>query len=162
MGRGIAILLAAVAALAAASATAAESFDIGLAANGSRIDAVVVEADKANAPVVALIGGLKGDDSSVAAVRAAIATYEKRRGKTVRLLAVPLANPSGAALEFPPQGVAYRERPESHTLWRWLGTQAPDLVLIAGDDDLGLAAALGAQKVADMGAHSGAALVWCR
>ncbi len=151
MGRGTAFLLAVGAAFAMEGASAATTFDIGLAANGARIDAVVVEADKASAPVVALIGGLKGDDSSVAAVRAAVAAYEKRRGRTVRLLAVPLANPSGAALEFPPQGVAYRERPESHTLWRWLGTQAPDLVLIAGEEDFGLAAALGAQKVADMG-----------
>jgi hypothetical protein len=84
-------------------------------------------------------------------VRAAVAAYEKRRGRTVRLLAVPVANPDGVALEFPPTGVAYREHSESHALWRWLGSQAPDLVLIAGDDDFGLGAALGSQSVADMG-----------
>jgi rhamnogalacturonyl hydrolase YesR len=84
-------------------------------------------------------------------VLAAVSAYDKRHGKPVRLLAVPLANPAAAALEFPPKGTAYREKPESHVLWRWLGAQAPDLVLIAGAEDSGLATALGAQKVADMG-----------
>jgi rhamnogalacturonyl hydrolase YesR len=103
------------------------------------------------APTVVLVGGLAGPDGTVAAVRAAVATYAQRRERPVRLLAIPLANPDGVALEFVPTGVAYRERSESHALWRWLGTQAPDLVLIAGDEDFGLAAALGSQKVADMG-----------
>ena len=89
-------------------------------------------------------------DGSTAAVRDAVARLERSHSRKIRLLAVPLANPDGAALHFPPTGVAYRENAESHVLWRWLGAQAPDLVLIAGDD-FGLAAALGAQKVADMG-----------
>jgi unsaturated rhamnogalacturonyl hydrolase len=130
---------------------AAGTFDIGLASSGARIDAVSVDAEKDSAPLVVLLGGLKGDDASAAAVRTAIAAYEKRRNRTVRLLAVPLANPAGAALEFPPRGTAYREMPESHVLWRWLGAQAPDLVLVAGEDDSGLASALGAHQVADMG-----------
>ncbi|MEO8314969.1 MAG: glycoside hydrolase family 88 protein [Pseudomonadota bacterium] len=144
-------LLAALAALAAGSAVASETFDIGLAANGARIDAISVAADRDSAPFVVLVGGLKGDDATAAAVRAAVQTYEKHRGKPVRLLAVPVVNPAGVALEFPPKGVAYREQAESHVLWRWLGAQAPDLVLIAGEEDSGLVAALGAQKVADMG-----------
>ncbi len=146
-----ATLLASLATLLAEPVVAAAAFDIGLAANGARIDAVAVDAGTSSVPTVVLIGGLEGDDSSAAAVRAAVAAYEQRRGRTVRLLAVPLANPAAAALRFPPTGVAYRENPEAHTLWRWLGSVAPDLVLIAGDDDSGLAAALGAQKVADMG-----------
>lgn len=130
---------------------AAESFDIGLAASGARIDAMVVEARGKDAPTVVLVGGLRGEDGGTAALRAAVAAYEKRRDRPVRLLAVPLANPDASAAAFPPTGVAYREHPESHVLWRWLGAQAPDLVLIAGNDDAGLAAALGAHKVADMG-----------
>ena len=47
--------------------------------------------------------------------------------------------------------MAYREQAESNALWRWLGAQAPDLVLIAGDEDSGLAAALAAQEVSGMG-----------
>src|SRR5882672_654385 len=130
---------------------AAEPFDIGLATSGARIDAVAADARAESAPTVVLVGGLHGDDASAASVRAAVAAYEKRRGRSLRLLAVPVANPDGVALEFPPTGVAYREHSESHALWRWLGSQAPDLVLIAGDDDFGLSAALGSQSVADMG-----------
>ncbi|MEJ0099224.1 MAG: glycoside hydrolase family 88 protein [Pseudomonadota bacterium] len=135
----------------AVPADAAETFDIGLAASGARIDAMVVAANVKSPATVVLIGGMKGDPQSTAAVRQAVADYEKRREKPVRLLAIPAANPDGTVLGFPPTGVAYRENAESHVLWRWLGTQAPDLVLIANDDDAGLAAALGAQSVADMG-----------
>jgi unsaturated rhamnogalacturonyl hydrolase len=145
------VVLAMWAAQACLAAVAADSFDIGLAASGARIDAISVAADRNQAPLVVIVGGLNGDDASTAAVRAAVLAYEKRRARSVRLLAVPLANPARSPLEFPPKGVAYREQPESHVLWRWLGAQAPDLVLIAGADEAGLAAALGTQKVADMG-----------
>jgi unsaturated rhamnogalacturonyl hydrolase len=150
--RSFAVAVAAcLAALIARPLIAAEGFDIGLTANGMRIDAVAVPARSKSAPTVVLIGGLHGEDGSSAAVRAAVAAYERDRRKAVNLLAVPLANPAGAALMFPPSGVAYHEHAESQVLWRWLGSQAPDLVLIGGDDDAGLAAALNSQKVADMG-----------
>lgn len=140
----------ALAALCAAPATAAETFDIGRTSNGQRIDAMVVEARANDARTVVLVGGLVGEDSSTTAVRAAVSAFEKRRERAVRLLAIPLANPDGDALAFPPTGTAYRQNAASHTIWRWLGAQAPDLVLVAGDD-AGLAAALGAHQVADMG-----------
>lgn len=149
MIRGSAI--ASVVALLAQPLCAAEVFDIGLAASGTRIDAAAVETRAAGAPTVVLVGGLGGEDGSSAAVRAALAAYEQSADGRLRLLAVPVANPDRSALEFPPSGVAYRDNPESHALWRWLGALAPDLVLIAGEDDFGLAAALGSQPVADMG-----------
>ena len=144
------VVLASLTALIARPLVAAEVFDIGLAANGTRIDAVAVPARAKSAPTVVLLGGLHGEDGSTAAVRAAVAAYERSHKRGVNLLAVPLANPDGAVLMFPPQGIAYREHAESQVLWRWLGSQAPDLVLIAGDD-AGLAQALSSQKVADMG-----------
>ena len=144
-------LLAFLPTLLAQPAAAAGTFDIGLATSGARIDAVLVETGMKSAPTVVLVGGLHGDDATASAVRAAVATYEKARNHPIRLLAIPLANPAGAVLQFPPAGVAYREQAESQVLWRWLGAQAPDLVLVAGDDDAGLAAALGSQVVADMG-----------
>jgi len=145
------VLLVSFAALVAMPVGAAETFDIGLATSGARIDAVAVPARTSSAPTVVLVGGLHGDDASAAAVRAAVADYEQRGRRAVNLLAVPLANPDGAALAFPPQGVGYREHAESHVLWRWLGAQAPDLVLVTGDADSGLIEALSTQKVADMG-----------
>ncbi len=146
----IAGVLLAAAALLGHPARAAQVFDIGLASSGARIDAVSVEAGATSAPTVVLVAGLHGDDASTATVRAAVTAYSQVHNRKIRLLAVPLANPDGIALEFPPTGVAYREHAESHVLWRWLGAQAPDLVLVVGDD-FGLAAALGAQPVADMG-----------
>jgi unsaturated rhamnogalacturonyl hydrolase len=131
-------------------ARTAEEVDIGLAGSGTRIDALVVESPSRKAPVVVLVGGLAGNDASSAAVRAAVARHEADAHRAFTLLAVPVANPDNAALQFPPAGVAYRENPESNTLWRWLGAQAPDLVLVAGND-AGLAAALGANDVALMG-----------
>jgi unsaturated rhamnogalacturonyl hydrolase len=137
--------------LTATPVVAAEVFDIGLATSGARIDAEAVAASVKDAPAVVLIGGLHGEDASTAAVRAAVAAYEKGHGRAVNLLAVPVANPDGTALEFPPTGIAYREHAEANVLWRWLGSQAPDLVLVAGENDFGLSDALSAQKVADMG-----------
>ncbi len=102
-----------------------------------------------------MVGGLHGEDGSAAAVRAAKSLdYERShvRGRKVNtLLAVPLANPDAAALAFPPQGIAYREHAEANVLWRWLGAQAPDLVLVAGNGDADLVEGLNTQKVADMG-----------
>jgi unsaturated rhamnogalacturonyl hydrolase len=142
--------LFALALLVARQTLAAETIDIGLGSKGTRIDALVVESRSRSAPTVVLLGGLKGDDDTVAAVRAAVAAYEKGR-RPVRLLAVPLANPDAAVLGFPPTGTAYRENAESHVLWRWLGALAPDRVFIAGADDAGLAKALGSEAVAQMG-----------
>jgi unsaturated rhamnogalacturonyl hydrolase len=67
-----------------------------------------------------------------------------------RLLAIPGANPEAQPLAFPPAGVAYRDHIESHVLWRWIGTHAPDLVVIAGAD-AGLAEALAQQAAAGVG-----------
>jgi rhamnogalacturonyl hydrolase YesR len=141
---------------------AAETFDIGLAEIGMRLDALAVAGHDAKAPTVLIVGGLNGNDATAAAVRAAVATYEKQRlrDRAFNLLAVPVANPVRAPLEFPPTGVAYREHSESHALWRWIGTHGPDLVLIAdrgatsagpASGDFGLAAALGSQSVAGVG-----------
>jgi rhamnogalacturonyl hydrolase YesR len=47
--------------------------------------------------------------------------------------------------------VAYRENGESHLLWRWIALQAPDLVLIVGPGDSGLAQALSTNVVAGVG-----------
>ncbi|HEX6998803.1 MAG TPA: glycoside hydrolase family 88 protein [Gammaproteobacteria bacterium] len=147
--------LAAALALALAAVSplpAAETFDFGLSTAGVPIRGVAVPDGDASRPTVVLIGGLAGEDASAAEVRAAVAEFERsrERDRGVRLLAVPVANPDGAALQFPPTGVAYREHSESHALWRWLGTHGPDLVLVAGDDQ-GLLTALAAHAPADVG-----------
>jgi hypothetical protein len=59
----IACLAGLLAVVAAPPLAAAQPFDIGLAANGTRIDAMRVDASKATAPIVVLVGGLKGGDA---------------------------------------------------------------------------------------------------
>jgi rhamnogalacturonyl hydrolase YesR len=145
------LLFLVISALYGAVGLAAQTVDIGLATSGTRIDALIVEARAKSAPVVVLLGGLHGEDASAAAVRSAVASYEKRSARPVQLIGIALGNPDGVALQFPATGAAYRENVESNVLWRWIGAHAPDLVLIAGADDAGLATALSTQKVADMG-----------
>jgi len=132
---------------------AAGTWDVGLTENGTVIEAASVPARTA-LPTLLLVGGLAGpDDASVSIVRQEIRTFEGIRPDRRRfhLLAIPLANPDRAGLAFPPVGIAYRDNPESHALWRWIAIQAPDLVLIAGSQDFGLAEALSQNVVAGVG-----------
>lgn len=139
--------------IAAGLAQAAAPLEIGLSARHTLIRGISVPGRTGATATVLLIGGLAGDDASVEEVRSAVASYERepRRRRPFALLAIPLANPDGAHLEFPPAGNAYREQRDSHVLWRWIGIHAPDQVLIAGPDAAGLAAALSTQTVAQVG-----------
>ena len=134
------------------TAGAAERWTIGLAANGTPIEALVVNGAAASVPTVLLIGGLQGKDQTSDAVARELTAFEARRPaqRPFRLLAIPNANPEAQPLQFPPTGVAYRERVESNVLWRWIGTHAPDLVLLVGPDS-GLADALPQNVVSDVG-----------
>jgi len=138
--------------LAALPALAAESFDAGRSSSGARIDGVYVAAASPSAPTVLLIGGLNGADTSVASVQRAVAELDAERpGKRqINLIAIPLANPGGVRLAFPPTGHAYRENAEANLVWRFIGAHGPDLVLIIGDD-AGLGAALAAGPPAGVG-----------
>ena len=126
---------------------------VGLTPRGARIKATVVEGASPASPTVVLVGGLNGPDESVK-----IVSEETRRFATIksskrrfRLLAIPLVNPDENKLLFPPAGVAYRDNPESHALWRWLATEAPDLVLIVAGDDFGMVEALSRNGPAGVG-----------
>lgn len=126
---------------------------IGLTPGGHKIVANVVPGPLGASPTVLLIGGLNGNDASVEMVtqearRFSRTTRSKRR---YRLLSIPLANPEGSKLVFPPTGTAYRENAESNELWRWIGIQAPDFVVIVANDDFGMADALSRNVVASVG-----------
>jgi hypothetical protein len=143
--------LAALILLATATQSAEiESLEIGLATDGRLIEALRVGAGQEQAPTIALIGGLPGDDESSGVIRDALEQYaelpDSRRASTV--IAVPVANPAQQPLQFPPTGPAYREHAESHALWRWLGLNAPDLVLVVGADPASLGEALQNSTVA--------------
>lgn len=129
------------------------SLEIGLSARDTLIEGVSVPGRASSNATVLIVGGLSGRGPSVAAVRKAVEAFrhEPRRRRAFRLIAIPLANPDGARLAFPPSGTAYRDQPESHALWRWIGVHAPDVVLVAGPDEAGLAAALSRESVAEVG-----------
>ncbi len=137
----------------AAARDAADRLDIGLTGTGALIEGTVVPAAPGASATVVVLGGLSGNDASVAVVRGALRSYRRvtRRRRAFELIVIPLANRDGAPLQFPPQGTAYRDHPESYALWRWIGIRAPDLVLIAGRDEAGLAQALSSQAVAEVG-----------
>src|SRR5262245_1145608 len=115
---------------------AAEHWDVGLAQNGSRIEATGIAGATAMSPTVLLIGGFNGNDESAGIVSQEVRVFENVRldRRQFRLLAISVANPDRIRLQFPPAGVAYRDNSESHALWRWIGIHAPDIVLIAGSE----------------------------
>ena len=148
------------------SVEAAEMQDVGLTAKGGTIRAAVVRGSSESGPIVALLGGLAGEDASSHAVSQAVDAFDKQPQARRRytLIGIPVANPDGSRLVFPPTGVAYRDNSESHVLWRWIGIHAPDLVLIAGPDAAALSLALSENQAAGIGriparAVSGAALL---
>jgi rhamnogalacturonyl hydrolase YesR len=135
-----------------AAAFAGEQWTIGLSTSRAPIEAVVIAGRSASSPTVLLIGGLQRPDQSSDAVDREAAAFERvpQSRRTFHLIAVARANPDAQALQFPPPGVAYREHVESHVLWRWIGTHAPDLVLVVGPDP-GVVAALSQSAVLDIG-----------
>jgi len=125
-------------------ALAGERWSIGLTASDGRIEALMIPGSSVSVPTVLLVGGLQGRDASTEVVTGEAAVFEAlpQNGRTFRLVALPLANPDRLPLQFPPTGEAYRDNADSHVLWRWIGIQAPDLVIVVGDSGSGLADAL--------------------
>jgi rhamnogalacturonyl hydrolase YesR len=126
---------------------------VGLTPSGARIEATVIEGASPQSPRVLLVGGLNGKDESEKIVSEETRKFAsiKPSGRRFRLQAISVANPDRNKLIFPPAGVAYRDNPESHALWRWIGTEAPDLVLIVAGEDFGMAKALSQNAPADVG-----------
>jgi unsaturated rhamnogalacturonyl hydrolase len=133
-------------------ADASERWTIGLSTNGAPIEAMVIAGRSSSSPTVLLVGGLDRSDQSSETVAREAATFDKlpQNQRPFRLIAITRANPDAAPLQFPPTGIAYRENIESHVLWRWVGTHAPDLVLVAGTDP-GLVEALSQHSVIEVG-----------
>lgn len=151
--------------LLAVSLSAADSRSaLGVTRQGSAIPSLLApEAlDPAlDRPRVLLIGGLDGRAESVASVEAILQAWraDAQVSARVAVSAVPNARPDASALAatFPPAGEAYlnAENDAAHYLWRWIGLQAPDRVLIvaaAGDASAAsLAKALGETAACGMG-----------
>jgi len=137
----------------AAPVFAADTLYVGIAPKGTRIEAMSIAGASPKAPVIVLIGGMSGNDESSSLVRQEVQAYESMKAaqRRFRLIAIPVASPERSRLEFPPKGVAYRDNPESHALWRWIAVHGADLVVINGGDPFGLARALSQNVVAGIG-----------
>jgi len=128
------IVMAVVVAASASCLMAGDPMVIGLTRSGKPIGGFEVAAARGKGSrTVVVLGGLGGADESSELVKGLAS-----KKWPVRVLAVPVANPEKVALRFPPAGKAYRENTESFYLWRWIVSEAPDLVLIAGADPGGL------------------------
>ena len=134
------------------AAIAGERWTIGLSTSGASIEALAIAGRAASSPTVLLVGGLQRSDQSSDAVDREAAAFDQvpQDRRAFRLIAIARANPDAQPLQFPPPGVAYREHVESHVLWRWIGTHAPDLVLVVGPDPE-LVTALSQSVVLDVG-----------
>jgi rhamnogalacturonyl hydrolase YesR len=132
----------------AAVAVEAETVTVGLTRTGKVIEAAALRATAAGAPTVVLIGGFEGA-ASAQFVSGETSRYQgvPPARRQFHLLAITAPNPDGARMIFPPAGVPYRENTESHYLYRWLQVRAPDLVLIAGQEDNGLAQTLASSGI---------------
>lgn len=126
---------------------------VGLTPRGTRIEARVIAGASPASPTVLLISGFQGADESSRIVSEEARQFDatKSSRRRFRLLSIPVANPDANTLMFPPAGVAYRDNAESHALWRWIAMEAPDLVLLAGREDFGMAAALSRDGPAGVG-----------
>src|SRR3989442_5938129 len=131
---------------------AAEHRVVGLTSSGMRIETPLGSSHSFTVPTVMLVGGLGGNDESARLVEQEVRRWEAlSQGRRVQLIAIALAKPGAERLQFPPTRVAYRENVVSHVLWRWIGIHAPDLVIVAGNEDSGLADALSRNSVAGVG-----------
>jgi unsaturated rhamnogalacturonyl hydrolase len=129
---------------------AAERVYIGLTKGGERIQAEGARPAAGSIATVLLIGGLNGEDESSDVVTRELRSFDSGKAN-FNLIAIARANPDRSRLSFPPAGIAYRDNPVAHALWRWIAVQAPDLVLVAGSDEGGLAEALSNNAVAGVG-----------
>jgi alkaline phosphatase D len=84
-------------------------------------------------PSVLILGGVDGTDRSRRAVKSVMKELRSsKHEQEFSISYVPDANPDGEPVgTFPPAGKAYNDpkTARAHYLWRWIGMQAPDLVV---------------------------------
>ncbi len=114
---------------------------IGMSAKRSAIEALSVPAQQVDAPTVVVIGSLNGEAASGNEVMAAFDAYANSPDNFLDVTFIPFANPDRDELAFPPPEPAYSANWTAWSLWQWLGTHAPDGIIIVGDDRYGLSAA---------------------
>ena len=127
------------------------SWDVGLTSDREVISAKGI-LKKNDSPTILYLAGLTGPNESAPSIEALFEDYARATdGSGPNLIIIPLANPQGEPLKFPPEGNAYSENTVSHVLWRWIGTHAPDLIILDGGEDYGFAEAVESHGIAGFG-----------
>lgn len=127
------------------------TWEIGLTAKRDIITAQGVINDESNATILYL-ANLAGESSAMINLDELVSAYaEVARPKDTNLIVISNANPEGDQLQFPPSGQAYTENTISHVLWRWIGSHAPDLIIINPGKDFGFREAVGNNNIAGFG-----------
>ncbi len=127
------------------------SWEIGLTEERKLITAEGVINNESNATVLYL-SGLDGNESKNNNLDELVPAYAEVAGPNdINLIVISRANPEGNQLQFPPAGQAYTENTVSHVLWRWIGSHAPDLIIIEPDDDFGFREAITNNGIAGFG-----------
>ncbi len=134
------------------NANAAEvSWDVGLTANREVISAQGV-INNLSVATILYLAGLDGESTAATGLDELVRGYaESANAEDTNLIVISNANPEEDNLQFPPQGRAYTENTVSHVLWRWIGSQAPDLIIVGPGDDFGFSDAVANGGIAGFG-----------
>mgnify|MGYP003322367063 CR=1 FL=1 len=127
------------------------SWDVGLTSDRELISAKGI-LKKIDAPTILYLAGLTGPSQSALSINTLFEDYLGETDESgPNLIIIPLANPQGESLNFPPEGNAFSENSVSHALWRWIGTHAPDLIILEGGEDFGFEEAVTSDGIAGFG-----------
>jgi unsaturated rhamnogalacturonyl hydrolase len=128
--------------LLAAPLLQAQTWTVGMSSTRKPIVAYSVPAQEGNAPDILVIGGFSGERASTNVVMTGYDAYANEGENFLNVTYLPAANPDAEKLVFPPSGTAYNDNWTSWALWQWIGTHAPDAVVIVGGDIHNLGPAL--------------------
>ena len=118
------------------------SWDVGLTSSREVIGAKGFFTNN-RSPTILYLTGLTGPSAIASSIENLFEDYAKEtREIGPNLIIIPQANPEGEPLKFPPEGDAYSQNTVSHVLWRWIGTHAPDLIILEDGEDFGFSEAV--------------------
>ncbi|MDD9890232.1 MAG: glycoside hydrolase family 88 protein [Gammaproteobacteria bacterium] len=127
------------------------SWDIGLTENRAVITAQGV-INNTHSKTILYLDGLDGDPTSTAILEELLQEFSSKATlQDNNLIVISNANPDGDDLQFPPQGQAYSENAISHVLWRWIGSHAPDLIVLGSGNDFSFAETVSNTGIAGFG-----------
>ena len=127
------------------------TWEVGLTKERELIIAEGIINNEGN-PTILYLSGLNGNEPNNNNLNELVSSYaEVAAPEDINLIVISRANPEGDQLQFPPVGQAYTENTVSHVLWRWIGSHAPDLIIINSDDDFGFREAITNNGIAGFG-----------